>query len=130
MQLTQFLVAIGTIVMPLGLIGIFVGSIFDPEMGEKSYGVVNPNKNEMDYYPFHFAAGIRDGVFGIIGLLLRFKYPEILLEFYIILILIPVGDLAVVKHYDGSFMDGICHFIGAIATEENRLRKSNKLKHV
>lgn len=116
MSLTQTLALIGTILMPLGLIGILIGSIIDPEMGEKSFGVVNPNKNEIEYYPFHFAAGIRDGVLGVIGLLLRFRCPQILMEFYMILIMIPIGDFMVVMYYNGSFLDAICHILGAIAT--------------
>ena len=138
MSLKQTLASIGTILMPIGLIGIFIGCVIDPKMGEKSFGVVNPNRNDINYYPFHFAAGIRDGVLGIIGLLLRFKYPVVLMDFYMILILIPLADFIIVKYYNGSFLDGIFHILGAIGTfililllkEDKTQNTSNKLKDV
>ena len=106
------LVSVGTILIPIGLIGIFFGAIFAPELAHQNFGVSKEN-NPNNFYPFVFAAGIRDGVLGIIGLTLRFKYPKALLEFYAAIFLIPIADLMVVLHYNGTVMDGIAHVLGA-----------------
>ena len=116
MSLKQKLASFGTISMPLALIAIFIGSVINPQSWEKLFGVVNPNNNQTSYYPFHYAAGMRDGVLGIIGLLIRFKHPQALMDFYIAELLIPICDLDIVIYYNGTFIDGICHIIGGFAT--------------
>ena len=114
-SLIDFLVRLGTILMPIGLIGICIGSIVAPEMGEQAFGVVIPKSETNDnYYPFHFAAGIRDGALGIMGLLIRFKYPDVLCCFYLCVLLIPVGDLMIVMYYEDDIIKGISHILGAI----------------
>ena len=146
MSLKQSVASVGSILMPIGLISIFIACIIDPEMGEKSFGVIINNeinddlKQNIKRYPFHFASGVRDGVLGILGLIIKLKYPVALLDFYMILLLIPISDFVIVKYYDGTAMDGICHILGAIATfililllrSDNHTNKSNpeKLKPV
>ena len=116
MSLKQTLASLGTVLMPLALIVIFIGSLIQPQLFEKLFGVVNPNNNHKEYYPFHYAAGIRDGILGIIGLLLRFRNPQALMDFYMAEIFIPICDLIIVLYYNGTFIDGICHIIGGMAT--------------
>ena len=118
MGLKQVLRSIGTILMPLGLIGIFIGSVVDPEFGEMSFGVKTFSDMEGNKsYPFHLATGLRDGILGILGFVIRFKYPQALLDFYMILLLVPIGDLIIVQYYAGSLIhDGIYHILGAFGT--------------
>ena len=65
--MTHFLAKLGCILMPLGLICIMLGSIFTPQLAETSFGVEITPQNK---YPFVYASGTRDGVLGLLGLLI------------------------------------------------------------
>eukprot|EP01084_Bolivina_argentea_P185015 319065_1 len=110
------LASIATLLMPIGLIGVLIGAILAPGIFEKSFGVQMLMNNGIKYSPFLFAAAIRDAALGIMGLIFHFKYPQALADFYLGVLFIPIGDLMIVLYYNGSFMDGICHIVGAIGT--------------
>lgn len=98
----------GMLAMGLALIGLSIGTVFQPESSSQMYGVPQP----VNQWQWVVATGLRDGILGMFALYLAF-FPSGRLMFLFCLLFLPLGDAAIVLNSGGTLVTAAVHLAGA-----------------
>ena len=103
------LVRLGTLLLGIGLIGLGLGALVAPTASSEGYGVLSDDRVWIG------ATGLRDLVLGLTTLLLLHRAPSALRYFLLPLILLPLGDVALVITASQPLSHITPHALGALA---------------
>ena len=104
------LVTLGTVAMALGLLGLCAQTLADPIGASQGYGV--PASTDLAWVT---AAGIRDGVLGLVALGLLRWHRSALPMFLTVMLILPLADVALSWTHGESWMATAPHAVGTAA---------------
>jgi hypothetical protein len=96
------------LLLGLGLIGLGVGAVVLPEASSHGYGVPTQESTWVT------AAGLRDVSLGLMALVFRARYPDVLRFFVPLMFPIPVGDVVLVLAAGQPLFSILPHAVGTV----------------
>ena len=104
------LVTLGTVAMALGLFGLCAQTLVDPVGASQGYGV--PAQTDLAWVT---AAGVRDGVLGLVALGLLRWHRSALPLFLAAVLVLPVADVALSFVHGEAWTAVAPHAVGTVA---------------
>lgn len=98
---------VGTLLVGLGLIGIGLGALVFPGASSLGYGVPSTDTTWVA------ATGLRDLTLGLLLVALRIRHPQAVRLSLSILLILPIGDAALVLVAGKSLASTLPHVLGA-----------------
>ena len=109
-RLGSRLLTVGTVAMALGLLGLCAQTLLDPVGASQGYGV--PASTDLAWVT---AAGVRDGVLGLMALGLLHWQRAALPVFLAAVMVLPIADVALSWTHGETWTAVAPHAAGAVA---------------
>lgn len=104
------LVTVGTVALALGLLGLCAQTLLDPVGASEGYGV--PAETDLVWVT---AAGVRDGVLGLVALALLLRHRAALPVFLAALLVLPIADVVLSVSHGSHGLAAAPHALGTVA---------------